>query len=383
MDKSYFKVNFINFENKWFTMKIAILSVTDEGKKLSLKLHNLLIHDSKVTELKLFHKDIKNTLKAIFNDYDLIIGIMATGIMVRLLCPLLKHKSKDPGVLIIDEAGNFVISLVSGHLGRANEMTDKISKLINAVPVITTATDVQYKIGIDTLANKYYWKIINPELIVYFNKNILLDKKIMLISSLDISYPISSNDKKYETYISSVKNYNDLNFDLKNLVQNHLKKLNYKYKNDNFLFFITNDDNFKIDSKVLIAIPQKFVVGIGARKDISKEKVLFAIEESLKQLEIPIERVDSLATGYVKEKETGIIEASKELELPLEIASFEELENFSFDDYSKSDFVEKTVGFKGICEPSAIIKAGKNSKLIYKKTAYNGVTIAVAVSNDY
>lgn len=364
-------------------MKIAILSVTDEGKKLSLKLHNLLIHDSKVTELKLFHKDIKNTLKAIFNDYDLIIGIMATGIMVRLLCPLLKHKSKDPGVLIIDEAGNFVISLVSGHLGRANEMTDKISKLINAVPVITTATDVQYKIGIDTLANKYYWKIINPELIVYFNKNILLDKKIMLISSLDISYPISSNDKKYETYISSVKNYNDLNFDLKNLVQNHLKKLNYKYKNDNFLFFITNDDNFKIDSKVLIAIPQKFVVGIGARKDISKEKVLFAIEESLKQLEIPIERVDSLATGYVKEKETGIIEASKELELPLEIASFEELENFSFDDYSKSDFVEKTVGFKGICEPSAIIKAGKNSKLIYKKTAYNGVTIAVAVSNDY
>ena len=84
---------------------------------------------------------------------------MATGIMVRNICSLLKSKENDPAVLVIDEMGKHVISLVSGHLGGANEFSDKIADIIHAEPVITTATDINNKFGVDTLARKYYLKI--------------------------------------------------------------------------------------------------------------------------------------------------------------------------------------------------------------------------------
>ena len=84
---------------------------------------------------------------------------MATGIMIRNICPLIKNKKDDPAVLIIDEKGKHVISLLSGHLGGGNEFSIKIANIINGESVITTSTDINNKFGVDCLARKYYLKI--------------------------------------------------------------------------------------------------------------------------------------------------------------------------------------------------------------------------------
>lgn len=399
-------------------MKIAIISITDNGKKLSNKLKNLLDNDSTIINVDLFHKNVKENLKETFSNYDIIIGIMATGIMVRSICGLLKHKSVDPGIIIIDESDNFVISLLSGHLGRANEITLKIASLLNSTPVITTATDVQNKIGIDVLANEYYLDILNPSSIIYFNKSIIENKDIFLLLNDKINF--FSEKYLQKTSVSTVIKYNELNKSqinfIKSFIKNVLKKPNkdniyYKGKDiefniddlENYLIFFTGEKDFldKIDFKldegdsklfnknkfenfsnlnILILKPKKIVIGIGAKKNISKEKVLRAIKESTNELNIPISRINLLSTGSMKANEIGILEASKSLNIPIEILSFNDLSNFSFDNYSKSDFVEKNIGIKGVCEPSAILKAGEDSRLIYKKTAFNGVTIAIAVS---
>ena len=147
---------------------------------------------------------MKKTFNLLFNEYDAIIAIMASGILIRSISHLIESKTTDPAVLNIDDKGNFVISMLSGHLGGANKLTLKISKLINATPVITTSTDVNKKLGIDVLARDLYLSIDNTKEILYFNKSILEGK--------EVSFTVNSNGK-YD-YLFDYLNNNTLEMDV-------------------------------------------------------------------------------------------------------------------------------------------------------------------------
>ena len=126
---------------------------------------------------------LNQTLKNIFHSYDYIIGIMASGIMIRSICSLIKNKKDDPAVLIIDEKGKHVISLISGHLGGGNDFSMKIANIIEAEPVITTSTDINNKFGIDCLARKYYLEIDDISKIKIINSALLNNEKLNIINS--------------------------------------------------------------------------------------------------------------------------------------------------------------------------------------------------------
>ena len=131
-------------------MKIAIISITENGKELSNIIKDYLIKNPRFIKIDIYFKNVKNTINNIFFKYDAIIGIMATGILIRSIANQITSKDKDPAILSIDEKGQSVISLLSGHLGGANELTNIISEIINAKPIITTATDINNKLSIDT-----------------------------------------------------------------------------------------------------------------------------------------------------------------------------------------------------------------------------------------
>ena len=116
-----------------------------------------------------------------FESFNAIIAIMATGIVIRTICPLIKNKGTDPAVLVIDEQGKHVISLLSGHLGGANELAIKIANIINSEPVITTATDINNKYGIDCLANKYYFNIKPLSSIKHINSGLINNEKLIIL----------------------------------------------------------------------------------------------------------------------------------------------------------------------------------------------------------
>jgi cobalt-precorrin 5A hydrolase len=357
-------------------MKIAILSVSNKGWELSKKIYSLLSEDSTVIKVNLYHKDVKNTITNIFNSYDIIIGIMATGILIRSIATMIHSKYEDPGIIAIDENGKHVISLLSGHIGRANEISEKIAILINGQAVITTATDTSSKIGIDTLCNKFYFQIENKLKILIFNKAILDEKKICLIGNFDFSY--------IKSYIESFHNNFTLETDLSN---NNLKDRigEYNLKNpfnmnkDNKIIAILKSNSYNSFDEIIAIKPKKMVLGIGSRKNISIENVLLAINKAIKDLNLPVNRIDLLSTGSMKKNEKGIAEASKILKKPLCIVDIEELRNFKCEYCSKSSFVKEKFGIEGVCEQSALIVAGNGSKLIYRKTAFKGVTIAIAI----
>ncbi len=360
-------------------MRIAILSVSSYGIKLAQELKTKLLKDPTVMAVELFHKDVKNVINKIFLEFDAIIGIMATGIMVRISCDLVRDKTSDPAILVIDDAGKNVISLLSGHLGGANNLTLKIADLLNSNPVITTSTDVHGFFGIDDLARRLHWEILNPELILPFNISIMNNEKIQIFSQHNLEYLISEPKirKTYEIFSKSVFNNNVSNI-----------KCNFKGNTEKYdLLALNNGKNGSINPNIskncndMLLRPKKLVIGVGSRKGVSKQQVINSIEKAAEILNVPIKRFDLMATVDVKKDEKGILEAADELNIPLEIVSINQIKEFPAENiHSYSEFVEKTFGIKGVCEPAALLIAGNNSKLIFKKTSYNGVTIAVAES---
>jgi cobalt-precorrin 5A hydrolase len=328
-------------------MKFAIITVTEEGKQVANVLYKSLEKDPTVIKMDMFHKNVKNTLSTIINRYDCIIGVMATGIMVRSLCPLLKSKFDDPAVLIVGEDGKHVISLLSGHMGGANNFARKLAGILDAVPVITTATDLQGKMGIDELAQHYWLKITDPGLIMDLNKFMAAGSRPDLFLPLKYIF--------LETHPQIIRSYNIQRWD-KSFIR------------------------ASFPGACLALYPKKLVAGLGSKKDVSTDQVLNALRSALQDLNLPIERLDVLATGEMKKDEPGIVDAASHLALNLEIISLKALKEFTHTECSTSQLVESKFGVRGVSEPSALIAAGKNSHLIRKKTALNGVTVAIAIT---
>lgn len=110
-------------------------------------------------------------------------------------------------------------------------------------------------------------------------------------------------------------------------------------------------------------------------------KIYEGFNKSIEDLNIDISRVNMLASAEIKKDEKGILELSEKLNIPVNFVELDKLKLFESGDVSKSEFVKSKFGIWGVCEPSALIMAGFDSKLIYKKTSYDGVTIAIAISN--
>ena len=337
-------------------MKLAIISVSNKGQKLALDIKNKLDDDSKVIKCDLYHKNVRKYFPLLFYEYDAIIAVMASGILIRSIAPLVESKVTDPAVINIDDNGKFVISALSGHLGGANELTGKIAELIDATPVITTSTDVNRKLGIDVLARDLYLSINNTKEILYFNKAILEGQEISL----------TVNPNENHDYLFSYLNDNTLEINV---------SIYYSSKVNPTEILAT------VDEHEIILKEKKIIVGIGCRRDKECKYIYNALKKSLNDLNIHQSRISMIASAEIKHDEKGILELSEKLNIPARFVEMDKLRLFESKDVSKSEFVYSKFGIYGVCEPSALIVAGFDSKLIYKKTSYDGVTIAFAVSD--
>ena len=336
-------------------MKIAIISVSKKGQELAFDLKDKLDSDSTIIKCDLYHKNVKKCFPILFYEYDAIIAIMASGILIRSVAPLIESKVTDPAVINIDDNGQFVISALSGHLGGANELTGKVAGLIDATPVITTSTDVNKKLGIDVLAKDLYLSIDNTKEILHFNKAILEGREISLTVNPDMNF--------------------DYLFDYLNNVTLEINvSIEYSSKVN------TDEIHVSFDGHEMTLKERKIVVGIGCRRGKECRFIYDGLKKSLDDLKIDYSRVNLLASAEIKKDEKGILELSEKLNIPVEFVEIDKLKLFESSDVSKSEFVYSKFGIYGVCEPSALIMAGFDSELIYKKTSYDGVTIAVAIS---
>lgn len=332
-------------------MKIACLSFTDKGKEVGDKLEAIKIDKYEIKHY--WNRDIdggiKSILKSIWNEYDGLIFISATGIAVRMVAPFIEDKTIDPALVVVDDLGKFSISLLSGHIGGANELTKDIATLIGSIPVITTATDNRAIESIDMFAkaNDYHIEDI---------------KSVTRITSMMV------NGKKVGLYTEEDKM---IGYD--NLIV--IDDLNNIDSNIEGLILVSSQEKIEnIPIPFTILRPKNINIGIGCRKGVEAIRIIEAIVDQFGKLNLSTKSINTMGTVEVKKDEKGIIQAAKHFDCPLKIFSIEEIKEVE-DGFSKSQFVKDTIGVYSVSEPVAFLLGGQ---VISGKSKHNGITISIS-----
>lgn len=240
-------------------VSLYVLARIAEGRDLG--------KDTLFTGITCFSESLYQLVPRLFKRFDGLVFVMAMGIVVRTIAPCVQDKHTDPAVVVVDDVGRFVVSMLSGHEGGANVLAGKVAAILHTDAVITTGTEAQKDI----------------------------------------------------------------------------------------------------------------IIGIGCKKGVTSETVKKSVNDAIQKVGVSIDRVRLFSTIDIKAEETGLLQASEELGVPLRVVSKSEIATCALE-YSKSNFVKEKIGVWAVCEPAALI-AGRKTQLILKKQKYPGVTVAVAQEN--
>ena len=338
-------------------MKVAILSFTPKGALLQNRIITKFNYEFIVFDLE--KNQIKKWLEKVFYQCDAIIFIGAAGIATRLISTLLKGKDVDPGVLVMDELGKYVIPILSGHIGGSNELSIEIAKEINAIPIITTATDINGKFAVDVWSTKNNCKIEDISKIKYISSAVLKDELIGLYSEFEIVGELP------EEIVKTDKTGSKILFG---------KELNESTVLKNGICISLNGEKTPFENTINI-IPQIITLGIGCRRGTEMEKLEKFVFEELKNNHISRKSILGIATIDLKKDEIGLIDFGKKYNFKITTYTKEELQNVK-GDFTGSEFVKSITGVDNVCERSCMLKS--DGELIVKKIAKDGMTLAIA-----
>ena len=355
--------------------KVAIVSITQDGRAIARRIQEMLFPAAVSfvrvteefplldTEEALVERSAVKTLQyAIQTDYHLIIAIMATGITIRAIAPLLQDKTIDPAIIGMDDQGQFVISLLSGHVGNANEWSRKLATELKATAVITTATDASNRIGIDDLAKsvKGYYRDFKEQT-RRFNQMIADNRKVAVINETSFELPPSSLGFDALTW----EEWNGKFEDYEGLVVISCRPSNQVKELVNDLATI----------EWVQIIPRQYIVGVGCRKDTPYEILRQNYDIFMQEMNLDIYSVNKFVSIDVKKDEFAIISLTQTLGTQFETFSKEILEAYE-GLYKGSEFVKQTVGVSSVAQASAHHET--NGNVISERYANQGVTFALA-----
>jgi cobalt-precorrin 5A hydrolase len=355
-------------------MNIAIVSFTRKGGVLasliqerlnpfSISCSSYIIpkYAPDFIALRPLTSSIQEWTKDQFLNMDAIIFVSACGIAVRAIAPFIKDKRRDPAVIVIDEGANFCISLLSGHIGGANELTNLISKVTNSTPVITTATDINHQFSVDLFAVKNDLILSDMTLAKEVSSSILDGNTIDLVSDFHIDGSIPEQLKYYD-----IKDYNEIQDNTMNQCDLGICITLYPLQKKPF-------------KNTLYLIPRIVSIGIGCKKDTPFSLIEEYICTIIKEQGLSLESVRNIGSIDIKAKETGILEFAQKHNLPFLTYTPNEM-NALPDDFQESDFVKSITGVGNVCERAAILSSN-HGELILKKKAKDGVTLALSYCN--
>ena len=311
-------------------MKKAVISITKGGYELSKRL-NALDSSFEVFTLKKFTEknnekiySLKKFINKNFKIYDILVFIMATGIVVRLIKNLINDKLKDPGIIVMDQNGRNIISLLSGHIGKANEYSLKIAKLLKANPVITTASDNLKRESIDMYAYKNDLKLLDYEKAKDITAMIVNNKKIGIIDDYDGIVNITN------------------------------KSVNLYKKN--------------------------LVIGIGCKKNTKALKIIKFIYDEFNKRSLDTNSIKKIASIDLKKNEEGIKKASEFFETQFITFKAKDIKKVE-KKFDRSKFVKKIVGVGCVSEPCGYLASNEGKKLLDKKIK-EGITLSIWEDKD-
>jgi cobalt-precorrin 5A hydrolase len=339
---------------------IAVFPVTERGYRLSRGLERLghvIVHRPK--DLK--DGALREKVGEAFGAFAALVFVSACGIAVRAIAPHVKGKDRDPAVVVMDEAGLFAISLLSGHLGGANELAGRIAAIYGGTPVITTATDVMGLPCIEGLAGRFGLAIEDVASIKAVNSAIIEGRPVVVADD---------DPKRRSAMKAAYGNTGAFVFS---------RALPRRPAEGNAFVLVTAlrpgvDEGLK--GRVAILRPREFVVGIGCRRGVTSKEVRLAYLLALDRAGVSPLSVRNIATIDAKRDEAGLSEFAGEEAVAIEYLSGDVL-NRVRPPSGVSGAARRHMGVNGVSEPAALISAGAK-EIWLKKNKVGRVTVAVA-----
>ncbi len=277
---------------------------------------------------------------ALFQSMDALVFVGAAGIAVREIAPHVRSKKTDPAVLSLDERGQFVIPLLSGHIGGANALALRVAEALGATPVVTTATDVNRRFSVDAWAAEQGYALSSLGAAKAVSAAIL-ERDVPLLSDLPLASAlppgvVPGGEGDVGIYLGWEKK-----------------------------------EPFAVTLRLT---PRCLHLGLGCRRDTPEEAVAAAVDAVLAEHNLDPEALKCAASIELKKDEAGLLRFCERRGLPIEFYPAETLRSVP-GDFTPSAFVASVTGVDNVCERAALLGA---ERLIVKKTALNGVTVAVA-----
>ena len=310
-------------------MNIALAAFTKRGVNLALRLAEFL--DGEVfapsrfsgNKVKKIEGSVIEWAGKYFHEVRALIFVGACGIAVRAVSPHVKNKIQDPAVIVVDEAGRFVIPVLSGHVGGANELSRKIAGFLHSVPVITTATDVNNLVSVDDWAVKNDCAIENPVNI----------KKVSgsLLEGHDVGVAVTC-------------------------------------------------ENVPTPFPVTLWLrPKVLVLGAGCNRGVDPAEFEGCAMDFLRGAGVSVLSLRAIASIVLKKDEPAMKIFAERHEIQFITFTASELQSVQ-GNFTASETVMKFTGTDNVCERACVLAAGGASVLLRSKCVYNGVTFALARS---
>ncbi|MGG4458499.1 cobalamin biosynthesis protein [Brevibacillus porteri] len=318
--------------------------------------------DEEARGIQLFSNSVRMLFPALWPAYKGLIIIISLGAVIRMIAPLLEDKKKDPGVVVVDDRGENVISVLSGHLGGANELAREVAAVMGARPIITTASDVQKTIPVDLFGRRFGWEWDSAEKLTPVSASVVNEERVAVINESGErdwwmhDTPMPPSIKEYATIAEAQADQPQAA-----LVVSHR--------------LLTLEEQSILDNGVLYR-PKVIVLGMGCNRGTSAEEIEAVIKETLDELQFSIKSVKALATIELKKDEAGLIAVCEKYGWPFVWYSPEELNQVEISD--PSDTVFKFTGAYGVSEPAVKLYTGADELVLTKKKSGN-TTISVGL----
>jgi len=306
-----------------------------------------------------FYESLQDTVESAFGTFGDIVLVMATGIAVRMIAPLIRSKWEDPAVVTLDDGGRNIISLLSGHWGGANDLALKLAQILGGNPVITTESDVMGFPSLDLLV-----KILTAGAVpgrAAALKHIQSD----ILEGKDVGfYP------RQLRRFPGMRGHPNLHF------FDSVEALACSGCTAGFMVSHHAGLPVPVHERMLLVHPRTLVVGIGCHKGISPDELQEGVCTVFHDLNLAVSSIALLCSIDIKRDEQGLIEFAKRLKLPLEFFTPEEINQVKIASPVSAHTLQ-IMGVHGVAEPCAILGAG-GGKLLKHKVKLKNMTIAVA-----
>jgi cobalt-precorrin 5A hydrolase len=347
---------------------VAIIAITKNGIEIAKSLKNRFSQweifvpskfSNNNSKINWFEDSTASKVGELFKKYDALVCIFSLGAVIRLVSPHMKDKKTDPAVVVIDDTAKFVISTLSGHLGGANLLTEEISDILNATPVITTAADVNKTIAVDLVGKEFGWIIDDDSTITKVSAFMVNEEKIGIYQDAG-EKDWWAPKKEFPKNITIYNSFGEL-------------------RDSNSKGYLIISDKTIEDKELLknavVYRPKTLVVGVGLHWDTSKETIKEGIEFCMKKFRLSPKSIARLASIKKEAKIVGLQELAKEWNILVDYFEKDQLAQIAIP--NPSETVQAFEGTPSVSEASAL--RSSNGKLVVEKQKFPpNLTIAIA-----